>query len=236
MVDTPFATRNSRLTRACGTMPEPRDSRVRSVVRDLGLIERATIEPPTRGEAAERLVVERLRAVVDRSTSSCSTASSGSCASAAPCATARPTSSSAIRARDPRHRGEGGRDPARRQRHVVGRAEPARPEPVRPGARQQVRAAQEAPRAARLARRPQADQRTCRRVPRRRPRHDARTARAARARCRQRARRRPVDVRRQRRGPGRAARVRRWRVRSVGTARPGARARDGRHRPAARGR
>src|SRR5687767_2292372 len=46
-----------------GTMPEP-PARSGQVEGELGLPERATIEPPTRGEAAERLVAERLRAVV----------------------------------------------------------------------------------------------------------------------------------------------------------------------------
>src|SRR5688572_21329659 len=51
------------LTGSPGTMPEPPD-RASEGGGGAGLTERATIEPPTRGQAAERLVVERLRAVV----------------------------------------------------------------------------------------------------------------------------------------------------------------------------
>src|SRR5687768_1338745 len=65
MADSRVRTRSSAVDRTGppGTMPEPPDRE--SGGGGVGLTERATIEPPTRGQAAERLVVERLRAVVD---------------------------------------------------------------------------------------------------------------------------------------------------------------------------
>ena len=63
MVDSRARHGHSQLT---GRVPCPNHLTARARwSREWGLSERATIEPPTRGEAAERLVVERVRAVVD---------------------------------------------------------------------------------------------------------------------------------------------------------------------------